>query len=313
MNKKVAADGAHRHRIAVVSRMTGLTQLLLRAWERRYEAVVPARTPTGRRLYADAQVDRLRLLKALTDAGHRIGDVARLSGADLQELAEQTPPAAVIAAPPPVRPPAVDVLLGSALQAVADLDARSLEAVLDQGAVALSRPVLRRALIVPLLLEVGERWREGSLRVAHEHMASAIVRSFLAGLNQGRQAAPGAATLVIATPAGQMHEMGAILVSNQVVEEGWEVLYLGPNLPAEEIAGATVGRGARAVLLSLVYPLADPATMEQLRQLRRLLGESTPIFVGGQAASSYSEVLVEIDAKLIDTPEQLSAQLRSIS
>ena len=129
-------------------------------------------------------------------------------------------------------------------------------------------------------------------------MATAIVRSFLAGLNQSRRPAPHAAVLVVATPSGQMHELGALLVSNQVVEEGWEPLYLGPNLPAEEIAGAAMSRGARAVLLSLVYPDADPVTMEQLRLLRRLLGDEMLILVGGQAAPSYAEVLAEIDAHM---------------
>lgn len=312
MARKIDTAGAARHSIAVVSRMTGLTQLLLRAWERRYAAVVPERTPSGRRLYTDADVERLRLLKRLTDSGHRIGDVANLPPGELFELVEKTPPPEPIATP--ARPlPAVDALLGSALQAVADLDARALEGVLDQAAVALSRPVLRRALIVPLLLEVGERWRDGSLRVSHEHMASAIVRSFLAGLNQGRTAPPGAPVLVVGTPAGQMHELGALLASNQAVEAGLEPLYLGPNLPPDEIAGAALARGARAVLLSLVYPPADPATVEQLRVLRRLLGEEMPILVGGQATDSYAATLREIGAITIDTPESLDAQLKSIS
>ena len=75
-----------KHSIAVVARRTGISQLLLRAWERRYEAVIPQRTATGRRLYSDDDLTKLGLLRLLTDADHRIGDIAGLTIAGLGDL-----------------------------------------------------------------------------------------------------------------------------------------------------------------------------------------------------------------------------------
>lgn len=316
MMQKTAGDPRQlpRHSIAVVSRRTGINQLVLRAWERRYAAVVPSRTPTGRRRYTDADLEKLILLASLTGAGHRIGDIAGLPLAELQGLAREnlapgSAPGAGRRGADPVPTAGVEAdaprLLAEALVAVTDLDARGLEAVLDRGLVALSKPELRRRLLVPLLVEIGNRWKDGQLRVAHEHMATSIVTAFLTALNARCRVAPGAPVLAVATPAGQMHELGALLAAGHALEAGWDVLYLGPNLPAEDIAAAVRSRSARAVLLGLVFPQGDPGTAGELRELRRLVGSDLPLLVGGQAAPSYAEVLAEVGALTFSSPEDL--------
>jgi methanogenic corrinoid protein MtbC1 len=293
----------------VVSRRTGISQLVLRAWERRYDAVVPARTDTGRRKYTDLDLEKLILLARLTGGGHRIGDIAPLTLDELKALVKEFPPA-VEAPAAPGRPPAeVSELMEEALDAVSNLDSHGLEAVLDRALVDLSKPILRNKLLVPLLEEIGDRWRDGKLRVAHEHMASSIVTAFLTSVNSRYQVAPGAPVVAIATPAGQMHELGALLTASYAYEAGWDVLYLGANLPAEDLADAVRGRGAQGVLLSLVFPHGDTGTSAELRELRRLVGPQLPIIVGGQAVQSYLGVLVEIDARIVLNSEDLERAL----
>ena len=68
--------GEHRHPMRVVTRRTGLSADLLRAWERRHEVVKPSRSMGGRRLYSDDDIERLRLLYRATLAGRSIGQVA---------------------------------------------------------------------------------------------------------------------------------------------------------------------------------------------------------------------------------------------
>ena len=75
-----------RHLIQVVGRRTGISSDVIRAWERRYGAVISQRTETNRRLYTDDDIEKLTLLKRATSAGRRIGDIARLSYDDLFEL-----------------------------------------------------------------------------------------------------------------------------------------------------------------------------------------------------------------------------------
>lgn len=305
-----------RHSIAVVARRTGLSQLVLRAWERRYQVVVPGRTETGRRRYSDLDIERLTLLHKLTAADHRIGDVAQLPLADLRTLVAELPsprvgrgsaePAAAAAAA------TADDLLRQALAAVGSLDSAGLEDVLVRAAMHLSRPVLRQQLIQPLLEQVGELWRQGGLRIAHEHMASTIVHSFLAAANATQVPAPGSPVLVVAAPMRNRHELGALLAASLALELGWEVLYLGTDLPAEEIAAAAAQRQARAVFLSLIYPSSDPVVAAQIELLRRLLGPGVGLLVGGAAAESYAAALEQAGAHLANSPEVFESLLNSI-
>ena len=302
-----------RHSIAVVALRTGLTQLVLRAWERRYATVTPSRTPTGRRLYTDYDVQKLTLLKFLTDNGHRIGDVAHLPLKGLQELYEESGNTFQNESKnDPQQPIDVTVLRAEAMAAVKNLDPHALKAVLNKALVELSKPDLRRELLVPLMVEVGDLWQDGQLRVSHEHMATGIVFAFLNSINSRYRVALGSPLLAVATPAGNTHELGALLAASTAYEAGWDVLYLGSDLPAEDIAAAINARGAKAVLLSLVFPHGDSRTVTELRELHNLLSPDFPILVGGQAAPSYSMVLSEIGALSFSTVEGLDEALRHI-
>jgi DNA-binding transcriptional MerR regulator/methylmalonyl-CoA mutase cobalamin-binding subunit len=303
-----------RHSIAVVSRRTGITQLVLRAWERRYGAVVPSRTATGRRLYSDQDLKKLSLLQMLTNNGHRIGDIANLSGEELRQLAAESGVMTMVAASGSLDGSVVEAqeLLGEALMAVQNFDDRGLETILERALLRLSKPLLRKGLLAPLLEEIGVRWGDGRLRIAHEHIATAIVSAFLTSMNSRYQVLPGAPLVAVATPSGHWHELGALLAASQAYESGWDVLYLGSNMPAEEIATAANSRGVRAIMLSLVFPTADPGVMNQLRELRKLVGPDLPVLVGGHAAPSYLPTLTEIRARIVGDTEELGWVLTSL-
>jgi methanogenic corrinoid protein MtbC1 len=309
-------DKAHtkgRHTIAVVSRRTGITQLVLRAWERRYNAVVPSRTESGRRLYSDADLEKLNLLQLLTSAGHRIGDIAQLPIEDLHKMAMESGVEAMATASESLDGSAdAASLLQEALKAIANFDDRGLESVLDKALLNLSKPVLRRELLAPLLEDVGNRWKDGRLRISHEHMATSIITAFLTSMNARYQALPGAPLVAVATPSGHLHELGALLASSHAHEAGWDVLYLGSNLPAEEIATAARARGVKAIMLSVVFPKADAGVMDQLRELRKLIGPDLPIIVGGRGAASYQSTLAEMGAHAVSDIEEIGGILASI-
>lgn len=291
------------HPISVVTRRTGLTQDLLRAWEKRYDAVRPLRTATARRLYTDEDVERLRLLKVLVDGGRRISDVARLPGEQLRALVAEDEAQAAVSSPTRVvrAREAGDqgrACLERCLRAVENLDRQELESALGDGTLALTAPLLRRDVIEPLIREIGERWESGQWRVAQEHLATAVVRAVLWDLI--RRADPGAvgAALVVATLPGHRHELGALLAGAIAAEQGWDVVYLGVDLPAEEIAAAARLRDARVVLISIVYPFGDARTAREIERLGSLLSPGTRIVAGGRAAESYRESLLAIGASL---------------
>lgn len=299
-----------RHPIGVASRRTGLKPDLIRAWERRYGAVAPGRSETRRRLYSDEDVERLLLLRRVVDTGRSIGQVANLTNEELERLAparlagDGSPVDGPAGEPaPPASGEAAGLYLELCLAAARRLEIGELELHLQRASVALSRASLLDKLLVPLLQRVGELWHQGEMRPTHEHVASAVVRSFLGGMYHAYDTPATAPHLIATTPPRQRHELGALMVAAVAAGEGWRATYLGPDLPPEEIAAAAVEKGARAVALSLIYPPDDPRLPDDLRRLRRLLSPSTALIAGGRACPAYGAVLDEIGAvRVADLP-----------
>lgn len=303
-----------KHTIKAVSRRTGLSPHLIRIWERRYGAVSPARTPTNRRVYSDADIKRLALLREATETGESIGQIANLSDNELSRIVRDAGNGTYYAnsGDAEATKDNVQFYFDACLKAVANLDADLLRELLLKASVDLTQPQLLAGLLEPLMYRIGDLWQSGELKVVHEHIASAIIRSFLGNLIHGRPQNERAPKLVAATPAGQKHEFGALIVTLTALAAGWRVLYLGPDLPAEEIANAANKNGTRIVALSVVYPADDPGLPDELRKLKQLLPADHKLLIGGRASSGYKAVIREIGAYRVDTIAQLSSELEAI-
>jgi DNA-binding transcriptional MerR regulator/methylmalonyl-CoA mutase cobalamin-binding subunit len=282
------------HPIQVVVARTGLTAHVIRIWEKRYGAVTPERTETNRRLYSDEQIERLNLLRRLAETGHGIGFVAKLPTDRLNKLAEET---AAVPAHALRKDEAVGeaAALERALRAIRALDAGALQQVLTEAEVALGGQGVLQRFISPLAQALGQQWRVGDITAAHEHFATAVIRTFLSHAARPFAAVRDAPVLVVATPAGQLHELGALLVAASAANLGWQVIYLGACLGAAEIAGAAKQHQAHAVALSIVYPEDDGNLPAELAHLRELLPHTT-IIAGGRAMPAYGETLSRIAA-----------------
>ena len=301
--------------IKYVSQRTGLTPHVIRAWEKRYNAVVPKRSPKNRRLYSEEDIQRLRLLKTITDAGHNISQVAKLATEDLTNLAQRE--TAVATRPERRVGEMTNVALAgdyyqTCLSAVLNLDPESLERGLDQAAIDLTRTSLLRDLVVPLFKEIGKLWHGGSLKIVNEHMATSVTRTFLLNMLRATEISDPAPRIVVATTVGQWHDIGALTVALTAAENGWYPVYYGPNLPAEEIAAGVKHNGARAVAISITHLLNQSPLIEEMRKLRRYVGRDLTIFVGGRAVGNQPRMLEEINARYIDSIEQFSEELNAL-
>lgn len=288
-----------RHTIDAVARRTGLTPHVIRIWEKRYQAVEPARSPTNRRQYTEDEIERLALLRELTRAGQSIGYVAKLSTETLRSLvanAAKTDKAAAAIPGAHSRTDPAEDMVSEALAAVAALDTRRLETVLKRAGVVLGRQGLLQRVAAPLAQRLGEQWREGAITAAHEHFATAALRTFLGQSTAAFGSEAGGPSVVVGTPPGQLHELGALLAAALAANLGWRVTYLGASLPAAELAGAALQNGSKVVALSLVYPEDDAQLPEQLTRLRELLPPEVSIVVGGRAAAAYRACLDRIGA-----------------
>ncbi len=299
-----------RHPIAVVAQRTGLSQDVLRVWERRYGAVHPVRSDTGERFYTDEDIHRLRLLDAATRAGRRIGRVARLPTAELEQLVADDVTLhdrlETVAAPPRDSGDPV----GDAIALARRHDAAGLDGRLRRAVALVGVPAFLEHVAVPVLRQVGDEWHAGRLTTAQEHLVSAVVHDIVADVMRGVAERNGAPRVVIATPAGERHAIGAALAGASAAVEGWNVLYLGADLPAKEIAHAAVSAGARLVALSVVYVDDRRRVAAELRELRSALPADVALVVGGGGAAALAAELHAAGIIVTSSLAEFSAEMR---
>ena len=287
-------DLAHRHSIAVVSERTGLSQDVLRVWERRYAAVSPSRGPNGQRLYSDADVARLRLLNATSRAGRPISQLAAMPTPELARIAEEDAAArrAPVGGVPGDRDSVrASEIVNAAIRFARELEPSMLASELRRAAAAFGVSTFINAVAAPLMRHIGDQWASGWLTIAQEHLATAVLRDILMDVRRGFTASPSAERMVVATPAGERHEIGAAMVAATAAAAGWNVIYLGADLPAADIVTAARSASARVVALSVVYAEDGARILAEIGEVRAAMPSDVRVLVGGAGAHSLAAAL----------------------
>ncbi len=261
--------------VQAAARLTGLSTDTLRAWERRYEAVIPRRVGRGRG-YTRQDIARLQLLRSAVQRGHSIGQIARLPDEALAGLIGG--PAAQ-----PHTPRTLDAIVEPLVDAVRAYDAPRVEREFSRLAAILSPSDLVLSAVVPVLRIIGDAWQHGTVRPGQEHLLSSVIRHGLGGLLRVLAAGVGAPRVLIATPSGERHELGALSAAVLAVSAGVGVVYLGADLPADEVAEATERTGVEVALLAFTAMPAAEAR-HYVQDLRRRMPQTVPLWVGGPAA-----------------------------
>jgi DNA-binding transcriptional MerR regulator/methylmalonyl-CoA mutase cobalamin-binding subunit len=290
-----------KYRIGAVTRLTGLSADVVRVWERRYGAIRPQRSEGGSRLYSDADVARLRRLRQAVEKGHSIGQVARLSEDDLDQIVSDARRADV---PDPYK-----ASRERFLEAIERLDVVGADLELSRAATLYPPRPLVKNIVAPILYEVGERWAHREMGVAQEHVSSWLLRNLLSSLFRLYPPTDSAETIVLATPAGERHEFGILLAALLAATRGWRVVYVGADVPAADVAHAV--RLSKSKLLALSVVNAGTAeTMAELEAIAAQLPAPTRVWVGGREAINLREFLDRVDWILIRDLDDLDDRLR---
>jgi MerR family transcriptional regulator, light-induced transcriptional regulator len=280
-------------RIGELSRRSGVSPELLRAWERRYQLLRPARSQGGLRLHSLEDLERVRLMQQHLARGLAAAEAAALS-------AEQ--PAASGA----------ETLLARAKNELADalgeFDEPRAHALLDSLLAAATIDTVLATVVMPYLRELGERWERGDASVAQEHFASAVLRGRLLGLARGSGRGLGPPILLACAP-GEQHDLGLIAFGLALRGRGWRVLYLGADTPLTSVADAAHASAAVFVVVSAVTPERFREHREELRSLAR----KQRLCLGGAGAG---ETALDVDAEIlsgdpVEEAERLTALLET--
>lgn len=278
MKRTLPAERAYT--LAEVVTATGCSSEVLRAWERRYGFPQPVRVSGGRRLFPEAQLKRLRLVRQLLDHGARPAHVvglpledllARASGLQREEDA---------------------CGLDAAVMAAFDLAARCDDVGLaDHLAATLTRRGALRfvfEIAIPLVVLTGESWHSGRIAVHHERLVTHALLRLLgnaaADLHRGSRADAGRPIVILATCPGEAHYLGLAMLEVVAAAHGARCISLGTELPGSEIAEAAVRHGADVVALSFSTFFRPGKVGATLDELRRLLPERIAMWVGGGCA-----------------------------
>lgn len=299
----------------IVTEKTGLNQHVIRVWEKRYGAIKPQRTGTNRRVYDEADITKLEFLKLLTDNGYPISQIANKDVDELSELIVKDKLSlhhkSNYAIDTIVHEPK-DVIQ-KCIEYLSKFETNELESILLDESVKHSQFDFITKIIEPLLIEVGNKWSSGELRVSHEHLVSSMIKMILMNFKNANLVLNNTNTVLFTTPSGQLHELGALMGSVIASSFGLNAIYLGPNLPVEEIIFAIHENNAKAVVLSIIYPLNDLTLNAQLERLKKLLKTDTDIIVSCKDAKLYMPVIKNINAKLIKNFNDFNRYIQSIS
>ncbi|RME34652.1 MAG: hypothetical protein D6786_04255 [Gammaproteobacteria bacterium] len=214
-------------------------------------------------------MERVRRILALLGEGHSLPAIA----ARLRQR-----PA------PPERPQGVwNVYLEAALEAIGDFSNERLEALYNEASSLYPVDLVTERLIEPLLVELGTRWRERETGIAEEHFFSAWLRNRLGARFHHALGQCDGPRIVCAGVPGSRHEVGLLLFALSAMARGYRVVYLGPDLPLDQLPLVVDRCAARAVVLGGRDPIDQP-----LRAALAALaaGMPVPVMLGGPCSDA---------------------------
>ena len=277
---------APHYPIRAVSKLTGIAIDTLRAWERRYGVVTPTRDDRGR-LYSLADVERLRLLQNAIAAGHSIGRVAPLSNQELRRLTTAKTAGSTDASQRQAAGLDASVLGAALLR----LDAAAIDQEFARLAAVLPPIDLVRDVLLPTLRHAGDNWNSRRGGIAQEHLISSAIRHMLGSFLRLYARRDSTIRLAFATPSGDRHEIGILGAAMLAASHGLGVTYLGPDLPAKDIADAVKATEARVLVLGLTIAQSEQESESELRTLLRRLPSKVELWAGGAAAARHTGLL----------------------
>ncbi len=303
------------YNIKAVSHLVGLLPVTIRAWERRYGLPHPNRGEQGYRLYSEYDIRTLRWLKAQNETGLSIARAVNY----LKELrANGTDPVAEPLYQPQVLPrgnsasPSLTHLADQLLDALQHFDEPTALEIMRRGFALYSVDQVLMDVVQPVLVTLGNAWHSGELPIAVEHYATQFCMQHLSSMMTA--AAPPSQTghIVAACAPGEMHQIGLLMLVVMLRWRGWDIKYLGPDLPLDRLEEALLPIHPQA----LMFSANRVATAEQLSQLPEVLKNFPaphPILILGGQAFQQMRLSKDIPAVYLNgSPQEMVHHIEAI-
>jgi methanogenic corrinoid protein MtbC1 len=241
--------------------------------------------------------------------GHAIGQVAKLPEGELDTLSLKS------TSHYSVRQDAADpyeVSRERFLEAIARMDVLAADEEINRAATLYPPRVIVKNIVIPLLNEIGDRWAHREYGIAHEHVATNLIRNLLSSLFRLYPPDDAAETVVFSTPQGERHEFGILIGALIAATRGWRVVYLGTDLPAQEIVRTVKLVKARVLVMSIVIEQSgqNGQTGEELLSIAGHLPPNVRVWIGGGEAARFRNIIEQADWIMIRDMEDLDDRLK---
>jgi len=270
-------------RIGELTKRTGVSPELLRAWEQRYGLLQPTRTPGGFRLYSAADEARVQRMQSLVSGGLAAAQAARLvlSGGEPEPRTDSGS-----AAP-------LEEAAGNLTASLDRLDEQAANSALDRLFSAYTVETVLQEVVLPYLHRLGERWEAGEVSVAQEHFASNLLRGRLLGLAQGWGQGQGPLAILACVP-GEHHELGLLVFGVALRRRGWRITYLGTDSPIGAVADIARSLTPAVVVLLSINP---DNFLDHAHEIKEL-AKQVPVMIAGTGATP--QVARHTQTRLLD-------------
>lgn len=281
-----------------VAQETGIPADTFRAWERRYGIPQPHRTEGGHRLYSERDIVVIRWLRDRTAEGLTISQAIALMDSNSE------PHLSWIDTAVATEPQSWHHLSRRLLAALCDYDERRANQILGEAFAIYPLDDVLLSLITPTLMEVGEQWHQGKINVATEHFASQFLRRKIFSIFHSSAVNDGRGLILVGCVPGELHEIGALIFATILVRHGWQVVYLGAQVPLPDLMESIQHVRPDMVCLSATLPEAAHELV-QVGEAIASLSPPRPLFgYGGQACEQDEHLRARVQGIFLGTARE---------
>jgi len=286
-----------QYSIKDLENLTNIKAHTIRIWEQRYELLQPKRTATNIRYYEDEDLKKLLNINLLYTNGLKISKIAALSEA---EILEQTK--GIIEGNYDAESNEIDVLMMS----IMEMNGEKIDQILETALAKTSIEEFFSETLNPLLVKIGDLWRLNSISIGHEHFFSNLLRAFL--LSKTRELEPARmkkTAVLMFLPPHEEHELGLLIYNYIFKREGWKVIYLGNNVPYEDLALTYHQVKPDLVLTSLITNTTAEAFKQIVQNITSII-PNKDLVISGSMSMTYKELLPK-DVRVITSQKDFEA------
>ena len=306
----------NKHTLKSVAQKTGLSAHVIRSWEKRYLVVSPKRTKTNRRYYSDEEVQKLIILKNITDSGRAIGSISSLSIEQLEKLFLEDDKADIFQHKkllPEKFELIIQNLINEFFKTAEDYNSKKMKFLIYEIEDEFSQSVIIEEIILPILNKLDEKRKNNSISKINEQFILNELSNYLLQIINKIPEFDEFPLLLTYSPIGGFFQIGSLISAAIAKCEKWRVCNLGENLTSAEISGAINKLSPSAVSINMVYPFLQPEEIKnELYNLKTQIPGNVKIILSGRAVWNYREEVIKIGGIFAGNTFVLRKELQKI-